>query len=134
LLTVFQTCYGSYSPFLFDDVYDNSVTDQEIGIGDGMTRDFFLLRSLGGFAQRVAALNGTPTIKLNGVIQTATFSVSPVGIISLGSPPAPGQLITWSGFYRWICRFDEDQIDLAQFMPNFWEAKSVKFSTEIITG
>jgi hypothetical protein len=48
LLSVFQNCYGSYLPFLFNDIYDNHVIDQVIGFGDGSKTQFFLQRSLGG--------------------------------------------------------------------------------------
>lgn len=132
LLSVFQNCYGTFLPFLFNDIYDNHVADQTIGFGNGTINQFFLQRSLGGFNQRIAALNGSPVIKVAGITSSAT--IDSFGVVTLPAPPASGQAVTWTGNYYWICRFAEDQLDLSQFLPNYWDVKSVKFDTEIITG
>lgn len=135
LLTVYQACYGSFGTFLFNDKSDNTAVDQPIGVGNGTATQFYLLRTLGGFSQRIAgaALNGAVTIKLNGVATTA-YTMDANGVITFTSPPGIGAGISWSGAYYWLCRFDEDQLDLSEFADNFWQVSSLKFSTEIITG
>ncbi len=135
LLNVYLQCNGSYGTFLFSDPDDNSVTDQQIGVGDGLTTQFFLVRALAGFEERIAALNGPVTIKVNGVTYAASnYSIDPLGVVTFTAPPPPGMPVTWTGAFRWICRFDDDQLDLARVMVNFWEVTKLRFSTEVIVG
>ncbi len=55
LLAFFLARQGAFDSFLFDDVDDNAVTGQAIGIGDGSTTVFQLVRSFGGFTEPVLA-------------------------------------------------------------------------------
>jgi uncharacterized protein (TIGR02217 family) len=133
LLNLFAQTAGSYGTFLFDDIDDNAVTDQTIGIGDGANKVFALLRTYAGFNQRVAATKAAPVIKVNGIVASgSSYTISPTGVVTFTSPITNGQPVTWTGGYYWVCRFDDDQLDLAQFMSNWWEVSSLKFSTEII--
>jgi uncharacterized protein (TIGR02217 family) len=136
LLNLYQGCFGRFFTFLFNDLRDNTATNQPIGIGDGTTTKFYLVRSFAGFTQRVAgaALNGTPTIKVAGVTQSpSAFTIDPYGVVTFNVAPAAGAAVTITMTFYWICRFDEDQLDLSQFMDRWWDCKSIKLSTEIIT-
>jgi uncharacterized protein (TIGR02217 family) len=133
LLNVFAQTSGSYGTFLFDDIDDNAVTDQTIGIGDGANKVFALLRTYAGFNQRVAATKAAPVIKVAGsVVSSGQYTISNTGVVTFTTAPGAGQAVTWTGGYYWVCRFDDDQLDLSQFMSNWWEVSSLKFSTEII--
>jgi hypothetical protein len=134
LLTLYSACFGRFYTYLFNDLGDNSVTDQLIGIGDGTTRQFYLARTFAGLSQRIAgaALIGTPVFKVAGSTAVGT-TFDAYGVVTFTVAPAFSQAVTWTGGYYWICRFDEDQLNLAEFADRWWECKSVKFSTEIIT-
>src|SRR5690242_7312114 len=66
---------GTFRPFLFDDPTDNTVADQVLGTGDGSTRAFQLVRSMGGFAEPITAPNVVSAIRCNGVRQADRKSV-----------------------------------------------------------
>lgn len=133
LLNLYLSCYGRFGTFLYSDPRDNTATNQSFGVGDGSTTQFFLVRTAFGFTQRVAALNGTPTIQVSG-INAIGATINAYGVVTFGTPPAPNAVLTWSGLYYWICRFSEDQLDLSQFADRWWEVKSLKFETEIIAS
>lgn len=135
LLALWLQCNGSFGTFLFEDLGDNVAVNHQIGVGNGTATQFFLTRALAGFDERVISVNGTPTIYVNGVAFLPSFyTIDTSGIVTFTSAVPAGQPVAWSGYYRWICRFDDDQLDLSQFMSNWWEVKSLKFSTEVILG
>ena len=112
---------------------------QRFGTGDGATTSFALQRVLGGFSEPVVA-----------PVTTATTLLFPGGAFRrrLRRPSHPGGGLdaddarSPSSFaprrprrdgsarpfgYRFICRFDGDDLDFEQFMANLWTADSVKF-------
>ncbi len=124
---------GSFGVFQFLDTDDSSVTDQLFGVGDGTTVGFPLTRTMtgaGGFVwnEPVFAPVGTPVVKINGT-PTVLFTLGTQGLITFNSPPAGGANLTWTGTFRWLCRFDDDNLDFSKFMSALWEVKSLKFTT-----
>lgn len=65
LMGFFNARRGSFESFLYEDPDDNSVTAQQIGVGDGMTSQFQLARTLGGFTEPVLSVKGTPELYCN---------------------------------------------------------------------
>jgi hypothetical protein len=133
LLHVYLATLGGALYFRYDDETDNTVTLQPSGQGDGSTTAFELTRTQSsvGFAEPVRSFNGTPHIFLNG-IETTSWSIDATGIVNFTGPVGAGVQITWTGAYYWLCRFDEDQLPLSNFLKNWWECKSVKFSTDLL--
>lgn len=125
---------GGFTPFYFTDPDDNAVSGQILGIGNGTTSAFQLIRSFGGFVDPVQSVNGTPTIYINGTATTA-FTISNVGVVTFNSPPANGAALTWSGVYYWLCRFDEDTSAFSNFgtstdgASHIYEMKKLSFTT-----
>lgn len=120
---------GRYDDFLYLDARDNAVSGQGFGTGDGVTRAFQLVRSLGGFAEPVGAVNtGTAVIAVAGVTTAVTFDASQ-SIVTFAAPPAFGAALTWSGQFYFRCRFLQDEIGFEQFLQDLWTAKSVEFQT-----
>jgi hypothetical protein len=154
--------------FAFDDPNDDHVADEPMGVGDGATASFQLVRSIGGFAEPVlnptnaAAVPQTtldygsavsaPTLDLDygngigGVGATADYGycaslqvfaagllapyvLGPGGAVTITPPPAFGAALSWSGGYTWLCRFDEDALELSNFMYLFWELKKCTFTS-----
>jgi len=51
------------------------------------------------------------------------------GIVVIAPAPADGVALTWTGAFRWLCRFAEDSLALSEFMFQLYEMKQLKFST-----
>lgn len=122
---------GDGYPFYYNDPNDNTISSQTIGVGDGGTTDFQLLRAMGGFVEPIQSPNTTaPATITVGGSATTQFSYLPAGIIRFNSPPANGAQIVWSGSYYWLARFDDSSPwTLAEFMNGFFETKRLSFTT-----
>lgn len=119
---------GSFDNFLYTDPTDNTVTGQSIGIGNGSNRFFQLVRAYGGNAEPVMNINGTPTIKINGVTQTPTthYTIDGYGYVTFVTAPANGAAVTWDGAYYYRCRFAADENDFENFMYQLWSTKRIE--------
>jgi uncharacterized protein (TIGR02217 family) len=117
--------YKSCSP-----LNDISATDQQIGVGDGTTADFQLVKVYGDTAATwtrtiVLPRTGNILVAVDGVVKTkdVDFAVGALnGIISFAAAPLEGAVIT-AGFEFYVpVRFDTDElkINLAA-----WEAGEV---------
>lgn len=127
IIGFFNSRKGSFDSFLFTDPLDSTMTNQQIGIGDGTTKDFQIIRTLGGHVEPVMNLNGNPTIKLGGVAKTlgADFTVSSTGMVSFVAAPGNGVVVTCTANYYYRVRFDSDATDFEQFLWLLWQAKRV---------
>ncbi len=133
LNALYNTLQGSFGVFQYFDSDDGSVTNQPFGTGDGTTVAFPLTRTMsgaGGFTwnEPVFAPIGTPVVNINGV-PTVLFTLGTQGLITFNSPPAGGAILTWTGTFRWLCRFDEDSMEFSKFMNNLWEMQALKVTT-----
>lgn len=128
LLGFYNLRGGPFDDWLFFDKTDNTAAEQVIGLGDGVTTQYQLVRALGGFVEPVYGITGAQTIKVAGVTSGGA-TVSPLGLVTLPAPAAGGAAVTWSGQFCWRCRFDGDSQAFEQFMANFWSAKKVEFIT-----
>lgn len=133
LVGFFLSRQGSFDSFLFTDPLDSTVTAQSFGQGDGATTAFQLSRSFGAggstFAEPVQNVNGTPSIYVNGTLQTAgtNYTIGSTGMVTFVSAPAINATLTWTGNYYYRCRFTTDTINPTQLMLQFWEGKGVEF-------
>jgi hypothetical protein len=110
--------------FWFNDLNDNTATAEPLGIGDGATTQWQLLRTYGGFTEPVQAPQ-TWTIYLNGVAQGSGFTVSPTGLVTFTAAPGAGVEISWTGTYFWNVHF-EDGTDQEEWMYQIWRLKTCK--------
>jgi hypothetical protein len=63
------------------------------------------------------------------VTQLEIESIGPTGIVAINNAnfgAIAGTKILWTGGFYYRCRFDDDNMDVSQFMQNFWELKKVK--------
>lgn len=127
LMGFYNARQGMFDSFLFSDPDDNAVTAESFGTGDGVTTAFQLKRAIGGFAENVFDLNGTPSIYKNAVFQSSGYTVSASGLVTFASAPANGVLLTWTGGYYWRVRFDQDSAEFNKFSVALWDMKQLAF-------
>ncbi len=120
---------GQYDSFLYNDPTDNTVTAQQIGVGDGATKKFQLIRSWASFFEPVMNINGTPSIYIGGILKTpiTDYTIDTAGMITFVAAPANAAAITWSGSYYYRVRFNADMAEFNQFMKDLWELKKLEF-------
>ncbi len=125
---------GSFGAFLFDDPSDDGVTGQYFGTGDGTTTAFQLYRSFGGFFEPIVAPASVSAVYFNGVAQSpAGYSVNPAtGIVTFGSAPGSGVVITADFTYYFLVRFAEDTAEFENFMYQLWSLKQVKLQSVLL--
>ena len=128
LMGFFLQLQGQFGTFLYIDPDDNSVTNQGIGIGDGTTTAFTLVRALGGFAEPVGWVTAVSHVYLNGTPQSAgSYSVTAPNTLTLTTPPGAGVVVTADFSFAFQCRFLDDQMEFEEFMSNLWKLESLKF-------
>ena len=135
LLGFFMLCQGAFGTFLFRDPSDWQVTGQQIGVGDASTTVYQLQRAMGtalpdgGFLEPITAPNVVSAIYLNGVTQAPTsYSIDPTtGLVTFGTAPGSGLVITADFTYYFQCRFIDDKYDFENFMHRLWQVKKLTF-------
>ena len=100
---------------------------QAIGIGDGATTVFTLVRTLGGFTDPVGWATTLSNVYLNGVAQTSGVSLLAPNMLTLAIAPGAGVVITADFSYAFQCRFLDDQNDFENFASGLWTVQSLKF-------
>ena len=131
LYAFFCSRQGQLGTFHYYDPTDNLVPDCPTGTGDGETTTFQFQRQVApgtpyAFTEPVYALNGAPTVRVNGVASTA-FGVGAYGALVFDTAPPVGAQITWSGSFLFLCRFSQDQIDPAQMCQGLWSLDGLTF-------
>jgi uncharacterized protein (TIGR02217 family) len=132
LWAFFNSVGGQFSPFYFLDPYDNAVSAQEIGVGNGSTTSFQLTRTVGSgtaypWIEPVYGVSGAPTVYVNGVVTAATLGA--YGVISFAAPPAAGAVISWSGAFMFLCHFTQDDVQPSQMVKGLWSLDGLTFES-----
>lgn len=130
---------GQFGAFVFNDIDDYTVTDQAIGVGDGSTLEFPLVRAYGGYIEPVQYAAAITNVKKNGVTLTHVTDWEEVTIgtgwgggvnaIGLTVAPAIGDIITASFSYYYVCRFTQDEFEFSKMMQNFFELPQIEFES-----
>lgn len=137
LVGFYNLAQGRANLFRFNDPDDNSVTDQSLGIGDGATTEYQLVRSNGApnfpwidpvfYPTAVAiTVDGVP------MNEGSDYTVSTTGLVTFAMPVPNGLVILWTGTFDWLVRFGEDSATFEQFTYNLFELKKLTFQTEKI--
>jgi uncharacterized protein (TIGR02217 family) len=118
----FQVCRGMLHNFLYQDPLDDEAVNEQFALGNGVDIEFQLSKlsvTDGVFYQRVvtalysegpdgSAIDVTPVITVNGVVNgSVTFDRERGKVIFL-SPPANLSVLRWSGAFSVWVRFDQD--------------------------
>jgi len=134
LMGFFLARQGQYDSFLYQDPDDNAVTGQPLGVGDGATTAFQLLRSFGGFAEPVRApnLGATLNVYLAGVAQSSSsyavsgWGTATPGMLTFDTAPGAGVAIAADFSFYFPVRFAADLAEFSQFMHQLWELKQIE--------
>ena len=123
---LFNTVQGQFAPWLFLDQGDYAVTGATFGVGDGATTSFQLMRNLRSWSEPVLAPFGVTTY----VGGSATMSLlGSSGVVTFASPPAAGTVLTWSGYFFYVCRFAQDDLTLKRIAHQLWSNDGLKFNS-----
>ncbi|WP_084582263.1 DUF2460 domain-containing protein [Sphingomonas azotifigens] len=114
LLAFFRARMGPARGFRLRDPFDFQATDELLGMGDGATARFQLVKTYGESVRRITRpVAGTVAIKLNGVATTA-FTLGVGGAVTLAVAPAAGGRVTASFLFDVPVRFAEDQLRVSR--------------------
>lgn len=130
LIGFFNLMSGAALPFVYYDADDTNATGQFFGTGDGVTKQFQLVKNLAAiYVEPVGYANVGSSFFINGVLQISGYAVnSPYnGWINFGIAPSAGTSLTWSGTYAYVCRFLSDTTEFTKFQGGLYEAKKLEF-------
>jgi uncharacterized protein (TIGR02217 family) len=121
LVAFFEARRGRLYGFRFKDFADFkscapsgtvSAADQAIGVGDGVTAAFQLVKAYGDFARDVRKpVEGTVVAAVDGVVAGFTVDTA-TGVLTFDTPPAVGAAVTAGFEFDTPVRFDTDRIDV----------------------
>jgi uncharacterized protein (TIGR02217 family) len=138
LMGVLNARQGMFDSFLYQDADDNAVTAQQVSVGDGVTKNFQLIRTWGSFIEPVLSPNVVSHVYLNGVAQSpssytvtswGTTDAAGPGVLEFNTAPASGAVITVDFSYYWPVRMTADSVDFNMFMQGMYGAKSWSFQS-----
>jgi uncharacterized protein (TIGR02217 family) len=129
--------FGTKDDFLFWDPTDNYAVNQVIGVGDGATTIFQMVRRMfsGGLAEPVFAVNNSinnvpagNVIYLDGIplMTDSGYVLGDDGMLTFDTPPASGVNINADFNYFWPARLADDENDFDYFMADLWEMKKLE--------
>jgi uncharacterized protein (TIGR02217 family) len=115
VIDFFEARRGRLHAFRFKDHADFKAADQVIGMGDGVTASFQLIKTYGApsrlYVRKISApMAGTVLVAVNGVPTTAFTLNAMTGVVTFNSAPAAGAAITASFEFDVPVRFDVDSI------------------------
>ena len=137
LVAFIESEAGMFGNFLYNNPFDNSVTNQSIGTGNGTTKAYPLVRTISGgssnYVEPVLALNSLSAVDLNGSPTGAYTLSSTYGYandtINFNSAPGNGVAITASFSFYFVCRFLTDTPEIMNFMNGRYSMKALDFQT-----
>ena len=118
---------GPFDTWRYQDKDDSAATAQQFALGNGAQTSFQLTRSFGSFAEPVTEIGATPSIFVNGTLQTSGVTVSAAGVVTFSAAPGSGAVLTWTGTFYRRCRFDGDRLETSKFMAALYNARKVEF-------
>lgn len=126
LMQLWLQCRGQYGAFLYTDPDDNTVGNQILGYGDGVTTDFTATRVFAGVTEEVSYITSLASVYVNTTVASGVSLVSP-NVVRFVTAPYSGAVISASYRYAHLCRFLDDQTEFDNFMNGLWQVKSLKF-------
>ena len=114
LLAFFRARMGAARGFRLRDSFDWRATGETIGIGDGATRRFALVRRYDAATRRITRpVAGSVRVTVDGMA-TAGFTVSAGGVVTLDDAPARAAVVAASFDFDVPVRFAEDHLSVTR--------------------
>jgi len=130
LMAFFHQCQGRLNSFVYSDPVDCYAAGQVIGTGDGATAIFVAPRDVETFREPVGWVQNVAALYANGVaLDPATWSLGAPNLVTLATAPASGVVITADFWFGFLCRLDDDILDVEQFMKELHSVGSFKFKS-----
>jgi uncharacterized protein (TIGR02217 family) len=123
---------GSFNTFLYDDPTDNLIANESIGISDGSSTQYQLIRSLTptSFSEPITQPANIAGIYANGV--AIPYSLGANGVVTVNTAPPAGTNVTATFSYYWPVRFTEDTAEFENFMYQLWALKKLSFQSVLL--
>ena len=131
LIAFFRARRGKAYGFRFKDWTDYTATTQTIGTGTGALKTFQLVKAYtsGAYGEsRTITKPVADTVKIyaNGVLQSSGWAVdTTTGIVTFGTAPAPGVVITADFEFDIPARFDTDKMQVNYSTYNYASWSSI---------
>mgnify|MGYP000844257547 CR=1 FL=1 len=124
----FLSVRGRFGAWLWKDLEDYKQTKVQIGVGDGVTTGFQLLRNWRDlFVEPVLDIvPGTLTVYVDDVAVAVTLGDD--GWVEITAPPE-GAIVTASFEYYWRVAFADDENTWVNLFTDLYNLKSVKLVT-----
>lgn len=123
LIAFFEARRGALHGFRFRDPFDfkssapsqtPSATDQPIGIGDGASAAFQLVKAYGDYARPIRKpVAGSVLAALDGVPTTAFSVDASTGVLTFDAPPGADVAISAGFLFDTPVRFDVERLELS---------------------
>lgn len=113
----FQTL--NYAPDPLTGIIKSSPGPIQIGVGDGLTKEFQLGNIIGGGFEAV----GDPIEIIS--ISPGGYTIAPNGILVYPTPVTDGMPIMANFSFYFRVRFKDDDLDFDNFVKNWWEQKKI---------
>lgn len=132
---------GRFDDFLLNEsdltgrLEDSVYSGQPIGIGDGTTKSFQLVRNIGGFLEAVQnPMNQTATVRVSGVAKTqGTDYTIANGLVTFVNAPAAAAPVSADFIMLHRVRFDvgssrssREGMEFSNFYYNLYECREVQ--------
>lgn len=120
---------GAFQEFLWKDPEDYREENVRIGTGDGINREFQLIRNFGElYVEPVTDIVvGSLTVYVNGVQVGAV--VGDDGLVTLTVAPTLGAVITATYEYYWRVAFKDDDMSWDNFWYGYYKLNTISVVT-----
>ncbi|MCU7612014.1 DUF2460 domain-containing protein [Anaplasma capra] len=115
LVSFFHAHRGRATPFRFKDWFDYKATWQDIGVGDGQTSDFCLVKRYQAgkhsYLRRISRpVIDSVRVRLNNALQQCNrdYEITPNGMVKFAKPPAHAEVVYADFEFDVLVRFDTD--------------------------
>ncbi|WP_028967615.1 DUF2460 domain-containing protein [Sphingomonas phyllosphaerae] len=114
LLAFFRARMGAARGFRLRDPFDWRAAGETIGTGDGVTRQFALVRRYGAATRRITRpVAGSVRVYVDGVATTG-FTLAAGGVVTLDAAAAQGAVVAASYEFDVPVRFAEDHLSVTR--------------------
>ena len=129
----FNSMMGQVDTFLWADPHDAVASQQQFGVGNGSNKIFQLARAYGGYVEPVQSPALITQLRRATTVQTnpTHYSVDmTTGIVTFVTAPAAGNILDWTGTFRYRCAFTQDTLDLInQDGIDIWKTNKITFES-----